>query len=243
MADLALNDVLINEYLNYKFQDNYNSNIIRKLFKYIQPFAIRNDNIWLSDPGMAHQLETDPMIEIIDPCSDAILVQNTVLKFMITDTHISSSYKTLNLNNSLELLKPKYGATYINAANKINANEHIKFLLSDARWVKITDGYIATSRRWNDNKNILSNIIPLSSIDVKIVGADKNLRINSISQSKQNELKTLSSNLWNVGAISLPINVHDRYIETDKLKILLSSGLEHLSVTSPKDFTYIVEIK
>lgn len=243
MADLALSDSLIDEYLKYKFQDDYNPNIIRKLFKYIQPFALRDNNIWMSDPSIPVQLENDPLIEIIDVCSDEELVQDTCLKFMLTDTNHNVTYKIINLNNSFEKLKPKYGATYPNSIDKNKAQEHIKFLLSDANWVKITDGYIATPRQWSDNKIIISNIIPIKQFNLKIVGADKSANRNTINEMEKQELVRLSSNNWTIQVESLTQNIHDRYIETDKLKILLSSGLEHLNSNSSKDFTYIIEIK
>ena len=83
MADLALSDPLIDEYLKFRFQEEYNPETIRKLFKYIQSFAIRSNNQWMQDPAMPLQLESDPLIEIVDGCSDEELVQNTILKFML----------------------------------------------------------------------------------------------------------------------------------------------------------------
>ncbi len=243
MPDLALNDSLIDEYINYKFQGNYNSNTVRKLFKYIQTFALRSDNTWMSDPSMPLQLESDPLIEVIDTCSDIDLVQNTLLKFMITDSHSSPSYKIINLNNSFEKIKLKYGATYPSAIDKDKAQEHIKFLLSDADWIQITDGYIATPRQWSNNKTIISNILPLRQLNLKIIGADKDDRRNILNEAEKQELIQLSSNNWSLQVGTLTSNMHDRYIETDKVKILLSSGLEHLSSSSNKDFTYIVDIK
>ncbi len=243
MADLALCDSLIDEYLNYKFQSSYNQNTIRKLFKYIQPFSIRDDNCWMEDPSFAPQLENDPMIETIASCSDQSLVQNTLLKFMLTETTtLSLPYKILNINDNFEKLKPKYGATYTSSLDKSKAIEHIKYLLLDAGWVIVTDGYISTSRQWSNNKATLSSIIPIRQMNVKIIGGDRNNGNSTISTAQKTELEQVSSNNWNVQVSSIPNNCHDRYIETDKLKILLSSGLEHMSITSNKDFTYIVEI-
>jgi len=244
MADLALSDPLIDEYLKFKFQDEYNPETIRKLFKYIQPFAIRSNNQWMQDPAIPLQLANDPLIEIIDDCSDEELVQNTILKFMLTDNRIGVDYKVINIKDSFEKLKPKYGATYpVNSIDKDKAIKHIKFLLSDASWIKITDGYIATSSRWNDNKNLIEQIVPNIEIDLTIVGADKERRIFTLTQSQKDEIKILIPNLNEIKASSLTQNIHDRYIETDKLKILLSSGLEHLNSSSTKDFTYVIEIK
>lgn len=243
MADIALKDSLIDEYLKYKFQDGYNQTTIRKLLKYIQPFAIREDNECLQDPSMMSQLENDPLIEIVDNCSDVDLVQNTVLKLMLSDSMSATSYISLNLNSNLEKLQQKYAATYSTPMGKQRAQQHIKALLSDANYVIITDGYIATSRQWNDNKSLIADIVPNSNIDLTIIGADKGSEIYVLNQPKKDELKVLLPNLREVKATQLSQNSHDRYIETDKLKILISSGLEHLSSSSTKDFTYIVDIK
>ncbi len=245
MADLALNDSLINEYINYKLQGSYNSTTIRKLFKYIQPFTIRDDNIWMSDPAIALQLESDPLIEVIDACSDIDLVQNTLLKLMLIDTAINPlpMHTIINILNNNEKLKIKYGATYPSSLDKNKAQEHIKALLSDAGYIMITDAYVSTSRKWNDNKNLIADIVPNINIDLTIIGADKDASIYVIDKSKKDELKRLLPNLKVVKSTQINQNTHDRYIETDKLKILLSSGLEHLSSSSSKDFTYIVEIK
>jgi hypothetical protein len=162
---------------------------------------------------------------------------------MLTNNYIGVDYKILNINNSNEKLKPKYGATYLNSIDKNKAIEHIKFLLSDANWIKITDGYIATSSRWNDNKNLIEQIVPNIEIDLTIIGADKERKTLVLTQSQKDEIKALVPNLRDVKASRLAPNIHDRYIETDKLKILLSSGLEHLNSISNKDFTYVIEIK
>jgi len=241
LADLALSNSLIDEYVKYRLNNNYDQSIIRKLFKYIQPFSIKSDNICMSDPSMPALLENDPLIEIIEPCSDEELVQNTILKFMITDNDSPESYKILYLDSPTEKLKPKYGATYINKFGKDKAQEHIKFLLSDASYINITDAYIATTRNWSDNKALIASIVPNINIILTIIGADKGNE-SVISESKIDELKSLLPSLSEVRANRLASNVHDRYIKTDKIKILMSSGLDNLLLSSETDFTYIIEI-
>ncbi len=242
MADLALNDSLIDEYLKYKLQEKYNSNTIRKLFKGIQPFPIRE--AFFSDPSLEMQMETDPLIEIVDNCSDEELVQDTVLKLMLVDKASFVSYRTLNINDNYEKLKPKYVGTYLNSMGKNKAQEHIKALLSDAIWIKVIDSYIdSNNSQWNENKNLLEQIIPFREFDLKIESGSTRDSRQPISRDKQNELSSICND-WNIGAIQYNDNSkHDRYIETDKLKILLSGGLYNLSSSSNKDFTYVVEIK
>jgi len=240
VADLALNNSLIDEYLKYKFQDDYTPNTIRKLFKYIQPFSIREG--FSDDPSMAMQMESDPLIEIVDNCSDEELVQDSILKLMLVDKASFVSYRTLNIDDGYEKLKPKYVGTYLNSMGKDNAQQHIKALLSDAKYITITDGYIASWNSWNSNKLLLQDIIPFKELDLNIIGADKEAKRFSLSASEKSELENLCDS-WTVKVNAIGQNIHDRYIETDNLKILLSSGISHLSSTSNKDFTYVVEIK
>ena len=242
MADLALSESLINEYLKYVFDDNFARGKVRKLLKYIQPFFIKED--YFSDPSILGQLETDPLIEIIDNCSDEELVTKTTLKLMLVDQFYSRSFITLNIMDDFEKLKPKYGATYINQMGKDTAQKHIKALLYDANWVKISDSYINhNSSQWSENKNIIKYIVAHNQIDLTIESGSSRNRRATISQAEKNELKTICSD-WNIKAQQFDDNsFHDRYIETDKLKILLSSGLYNLSTTSNKDFTYVIEIK
>lgn len=234
MADLALSDYLMDEYLKYKFQENFDTNKIRKLFKYILPFVMRESYPLLSDPSIPMQLENDPLIEIIDNCSDEELIQSTRLKLMLIDKPITSAptFTTVNISGLSEKLQPKYGASYPNSTDKNKAQAHIKALLSDAHWIKITDGYIANND-WNSNKALINTLIPHKKLDLTIV-------TNNFTQ--KSDLEAIC-NTWNVRTPQFPSNIHDRYIETDKVKILLSSGLFHLSSSSNKDFTYIVEIK
>ncbi len=251
MADLALSKTLINEYINYKFNQSYDPNKIRKLFKYIQSFAIRTTHSdFFSDPATAGQF-TDPLVEIIDDCTDNDLVQNSRLKFMLIDTIITVPFITTNINPiHHERLEPKFCATYTNSQFKNNALKHIKALLSDANWVKITDRYINTNNEWSINKTLISNLVPHNVLNLNIVsGSQTNSRgrlivhESKISVSQQQELKNICTN-WNVTAEQLNTDsIHDRYIETNKVKILLSSGLYHLDVSSNKDFTYIIELK
>lgn len=244
MADLVLSDSLVDEYLKYKFNDGFDKNKTQKLLKYILPFPLKNNHSLMQDPAMAMQLDgSDPLIEISDIIDDLSSVQNSRLKLMLTDRAITpvALFTTLNIFNTYEKLQPKYGATYPNATDKAKGLAHIKALLSDAVWIKITDGYIANSE-WNYNKSLISSLLPIGMINVTIVGADISKNQWSLNGIQKKEIETLCSQ-WSVTCSAINKNTHDRYIETDKIKILLSSGLYHLSTSSSKDFTYIVELK
>ncbi len=242
MADLALCDSLISEYIKYKFQDDFDTDKVRRLLKFIQTFDIRENHTILQDPAMPMQLNNDPLINIIPQCSDEELVHNSLLKLMLIDIANTHTFVTLNIMNNYEKLKLRFGGMYPNHLDKNKAQQHIKALLSDAEWVKVSDSYIDNNTsQWNENKNLLNDIVPHKTLDLTIESGSIINRRNPLSQSKKEELKSLCNN-WTIQGRQYNDNsFHDRYIETNELKILLSSGLYHLS--SDKDFTYVVEIK
>lgn len=244
MAELALNDSLIDEYINYKFQTGFDVNKSRKLLKYIQPFEIRDNHRLLADPSIPMQLNNDPLISIIPACSDEDLVQNTSLKVMLVDSMTQVSYTTLNINNNREKIKLRLGGIYTNRMDKSQAQKHIKALLSDGKYVKVSDSYIdRNAPQWNENKSILKDIIPHKTIKLTIESGSVRNQLSPLSGDKQADLRTLCAQ-WTIGARQYNDNsLHDRYIETDKVKILLSSGLYNLSSSSNKDFTYVIELK
>ena len=238
MSNLCLNDNLVSEYLKYISNSNFDKNLLKKLLKYIQPFFffINQHKIFL-DPAFPMQINNDPLLKIIADCSEDDLVKATSLKIQLIENNPSKSFVELSINPLLansEKLDMTLGATFENSIGKDKANKHIKDLLSDAKWIKITDNYIEyDSNQWNENKNILQNILPRLNIDIRIACG---------SFTKKNDLKTIYSD-WNIKSENINQNIHDRYIETDKVKILLSSGLYNLSTNSQKDFTYMVKIK
>lgn len=246
MADLALSKTLIEEYIKYKFNQSHNSNKIRKLFKYIQSFSIRTTHSdFFSDPATAGQF-CDPLVEIIEDCTDNDLVQKSRLKLMLIDKPLTASFATVNIDSIRpEELKLKYSGTYPNSSNKDKALEHIKALLSDANWITITDRYINSNNEWNTNKILINNLIPHKTLNLTISSGNQ-FRTDiepKLDATEIQKLKNICTN-WHVLANYLNTNqIHDRYIETNKVKILLSSGLYHLSVNSNKDFTYVIELK
>lgn len=247
MADLVLSDSLVDEYLKFKDNSGFDKSKTQKLLKHILSFPLKNNHYLMQDPAMAMQLEgSDPLIEIIDVLDDANLVQSSRLKLMLIDRAISSVslFTSVNITGVFpEKLKPKYGATYPNATDKNKAQAHIKALLSDAKWIKITDAYISATSSWQENKSLINTLLPNTTIKVTIVGADSQQKKMSLDGNQKTEIETLCTN-WTVSCLALQSETkHDRYIETDKVMILLSSGLYHLSTSSSKDFTYIIELK
>lgn len=247
MADLVLQDSLVDEYFKYKFNDDFNKSKTQKLLKYIHTFPLKRNHPLMQDPSLIGQWDgSDPLIEISDELDDIVLVESSRLKLMLIDrvSATTSLFTTINILNTNEKLQLKYGATYPNLTDKDKAQAHIKALLSDASWIKITDGYIAARSSWNTNKSLIQTLLPRSSINVTIVGADVEQRKMSLDGTQKNEIEAICPNWNNVSCLAFNTsNMHDRYIETNKVKILLSSGLYHLSTSSAKDFTYIIELK
>ncbi|MFT5661432.1 MAG: hypothetical protein ACI9TV_002078 [Sulfurimonas sp.] len=239
MSDVCLNDSLVSQYLKYTFNKDFDKNKIRNLLKYIHPFIVsKNQHKIFDDPSMCSQINNDPLLNLVDNVNNESLVKATTLKLQLVDKcDTSSSFTEVNivpLFAHMEKIDMSIGATYENSDGKDKAIKHISALLSDAKWIKITDSYLAANpSQWDENKNILNTLLPKKSIDIIIVTNEFN---------KKSELETLYD-LWEIRAEAISDNIHDRYIETDKIKILLSSGIYNLSASSNKDMTYRVKIK
>jgi len=239
MAEVVLNDDLIDEYLKYLFQDDFNPKKIQNLFKYIETFSLRDTHSIMDDPSMPLMLENDPLIEIVDGCSDEMLVDESTFKLMLTDKASIRSFTTLNILGRYEKLSKRFGGSYSNNIDKDKAQKHIKSLLFDAKWIRVSDRYISKNQsQWRDYQDILKSILPNSTIDVTIQSYP------IISDAYKKDLKNIFSNWKKIKGQEYNIRTtHDRYIETNKIIILLSSGLYHLSTKSRVDFTYIITIK
>jgi len=243
MADLVLCDLLIDEYLKYKFDNNFDKEKTRKLLKLIQPFYLKDNHPIMKDPSMPMLLSSDPLIEIIDIVDNEELVKRSNLKLMVADNYTRESFTTLNINERNTKLGVRFGGIYPNRIDKDKAIKHIKDLLLDGDYVKVSDSYIDFNSSWSENKRILEEIIPKKNMDLIIESGSMRNRRPSLGGDKKNELNTICSD-WNIRASQYNDNIqHDRYIETNKVKILLSSGLYNLSSSSNKDFAYIIDLK
>jgi hypothetical protein len=240
---LTLNITLLELYWKFLFSkdilDNNERKQVATLFNYIQmPIKIStHQHSRFKNPQLAKQ--QGHFFKITNKGNDDELVRSTLLKLMLVDKILSSTFTTLNIFELNKNLDIKFSATYLNRINKSNAQEHIKSLLEDAKWIRIIDRYIAENRsQWSEYKTILENILPNNSITITI---QSNPQIN---QEHKNDLKSLFDNCKDIKGQSYNLaTTHDRYIETDKIKILLSSGLYHLSSSSNMDFTYIISLK
>jgi len=246
---LALNTTLLDLYWHFFFKKEMQmtlkeKEILANLFSHIQmPIKIStHQHLRFQNPQL--QKQQGHFFRITHKNNDEELIQGTTLKLMLVNKMLNTNATTLNILNKSEKLQLKYGGTYLNRLDKNKAQKHIQSLLSDALWIRITDAYIANTNnnQWEQNQNTIKNILPFRKMDIIITGADKRNQKYKITQSEIKILNNICKN-WTIKSKPIDKNIHDRYIETDKLKILLSSGLYHLSSTSNKDFTYIIEIK
>jgi hypothetical protein len=234
---LALNKSLLNKFIEIFIKKDpfVLDETTSKLIKYLQlPVAVStHQNHLFAQPQIASQQGN--LFKIHKKKTDDELVASTALKLMLVDTFASTSFITVNITDHLEMLDIRYSATYRSGRSREKAKQHIKALLEDAHYITIIDQFI-TSSAWNTNKKILFDICPDKSVDIKLYSEPQ------ITQDQKNELTTHCYG-WNIsGGRFDRSRIHDRYIDTDKFEILLSSGLLYLQEDS-KDFTYTVKLK
>ncbi len=234
---LALNESLLNKFIEiFIKQDPFIlDGTTSKLIKYLQlPVAVSpHQNPLFAQPQIASQQGS--LFKIHEKTTDDELVASTTLKLMLVDTYASTSFITVNITDHLEMLDIRYSATYKSRRSRDKAKQHIKALLKDARYITLTDQFM-TASAWNTNKGILFDICPIKSMNLKLCSEPQ------ITQDQKNELNTHCTD-WNISGSRFDRSrIHDRYIETDKFEILLSSGLLYLQEDS-KDFTYTVKLK
>jgi len=240
---LALDNDLISQYFAFQQgkKDKYDRDTIVKLFKYLQPFTIsvsQKNEINLSDE-IAHALSADGLIKIRNRANEDELIQKTLLKIMIKKDRVDGTY-TYTYNNILDdEIDVRFSATYKSGENRDKVIEHLRALLLEATEINIYDRYLTkinhANDSWNINKNILHTILPQKAVDINIFCQ------YNWNSSRENDLSSYCAD-WSINKEPWVNSLHDRYITTDKMEILLSSGLINLSSTQ-KDFTYIVKIK
>lgn len=211
---------------------------IKRLLKYIQlPIVVSShQNEKYSNAQYIKQLRG--YIKIVDKANDTQLINSTKYKLMLTTNRSSSNM--INIKN--DNLKHILSASCSNSTQKIKAKEHIKSLIQDAKEINIYDKYLS---KINDDGRDIWNITNLQILK-DILPQKENITINIYckydwdGKDREDDLDTFYPD-WTINKFDWDNNMHDRYIIVDKLSILLSSGFEHLSQTSSKDFTYIIE--
>ncbi len=240
---LALHCDLISEYIAFQRGqiNKYDKETIRKLFKYLQPFKMsvtQKEHIGLSDE-LIKSLVDGGFVKIRRFVNEKELIESTKLKIMLTKDSKDGTYPYPYINILNDEVDVSFTATYKSGDDRDKAIEHIRALLVDANEISIYDRYLSkinySSNSWDTNKLLLLNILPRKAVDINIYCQD-DWNIN-----RENDLLSIYSE-WSINREEWGRNIHDRYIETDKVIILLSSGLINLASIS-KDFTYIIKVK
>lgn len=244
MQALCLSNDLIKEYIDFKYGKSFDTRLVTKLLKFIQPALVcTSQHSLFQDVSAAGQFVADPIINLTSfkaenrQLTASQLVDKTILKVqLVTKKNNNADFTQLDINalsDNFERLNMLLTGVHETNTHKQEALNHIKALISDAEFVKITDNYLHEKNSWEQSKSVLDEILPRKNILVKII---------TDNFDKHTSLKKIYSG-WQVKAEQINQNVHDRYIETDKIKIMLSSGIFHLSKNSNTDLTYTVRIK
>jgi hypothetical protein len=240
---LALDDELLKEYFAFEHNrvKDYDKTTIIKLFKYLQPFKMsvrQKEALGLSDEKIK-SLRDIGLLKIYRFKNENDLIKNTKLKLMLTKDRADGTYPYPYINILDDEVDVSFTATYKSGENRDKAVEHIRALLLDAKEINIYDRYLSkvnySNDSWDINKELLIKILPQKDMMITIY-----CEYDWDTNRKNNLILVYSD--WTINKEDFDRNIHDRYIETDKVIILLSSGIINLSSTS-KDFTYIVKIK
>ena len=227
---VALSDDLIKEFLAYK-GNSFNKEIIAKLFKYLHPFKIGEYQESLFTEGLLKQfvVANPDLVSLSKVENEVDLIKSTKFKIMLTTDR--NTYPHINiLNDEIDV---NFNAFYKATADRRKAIEHIKALLEDATYIEIIDKYLFKPTKWNDNLNLLKQILPRKEIDIKFLSNN-----SEIKPAHRTQIESCCTQ-WNPSYPRIPTNIHDRYIKTDKVTILLSSGIDYLH-DKRKDLTYLV---
>ena len=231
---IALSDDLIKEFLAFK-GNNFDKEVIAKLFKYLHPFKIGEYQESLFTEGLLKQfvVANPDLVSLSKVENEVDLIKSTKFKIMLTTDR--NTYPHINiLGDEIDV---NFNAFYKARDDRKKAIEHIKALLEDANNIEIIDKYlfkpIPNSTQWAENLEILKKILPRKNINIKFISNN-----NEIKQEHKTQIKSCYAQ-WNPTYPRISVNIHDRYIKTDKVTILLSSGIDYLHDIS-KDLTYLV---
>jgi len=238
---LALNQELLSHFetIFIKKQTIAIDTKIQNLVKYLHlPVLIstHQDNKY-TNPQIAKQ--GGNLFRVVNKQNDEALVKATKLKLMLSTDGTQATYPKVNITS--DKLSPNFSATYKARQSRAKAKAHIKALLEDASSIEIVDKYLSVNNGTFDtwqrvNLGILKTILPQKTITLNIY-CD-----NDWSTTREQDLTSFYTG-WSVVKQNWNNSTHDRYIITDKVEILLSSGLSNLDDSSSKDFSYIVKVK
>lgn len=248
---IAISENILREYIKFKNgnESTCDFKILEGFFKNFYPFVIsiqQLTNIGIEQKTIMTLIQSNKKF---DELSTRLVTANTIdelieksqLRLLLThDDGIKSlKYLTINiLKNNYEISK-KFSGTYEPGVPRHNAIKHIKSLIENSSNIKIFDKHMSWANNFYVNIAILKRVLPLNaSVDLYLE--------NEIPMSTaKNDLfrDTLASERADLTVIwhEIDSDMHDRYIEADSIKVLMSSGLFYLKERK-KDFTYVVNI-
>lgn len=240
---LALNQELLRDFetMFVRKQAIFIDEKIQSLVQYLHlPVLVStHQDSKYTNPAIAKQ--GGNLFKVTNKTDDESLVKATKLKLMLGTDSTQTTYPKVNIIS--DKLSPNFSATYRARESRAKAKAHIKALLEDATSIEIVDKYLSSVDNrtgydvWNrKNLGILQTILPQKAITLTIC-CD-----NDWNTTREQDLINFFSD-WNIVKKSWNNSIHDRYIITDKVEILLSSGLSNLGDSSSKDFSYMVVVK
>jgi hypothetical protein len=199
---------------------------IQNLVKYLHlPVLIsKHQDDKYKNPQIAKQ--GGNFFKVVDKQNDEDLVKATKLKLLLATDDTQVAYPKVNINS--DKLSPNFSATYKIGETRSKAIAHIKALLEDASSIEIVDKYLSVVNNSFDtwqriSLNILQTILPQKIITINIC-CD-----NNWNTTREQDLSNFCTN-WNVVKKHWDNTIHDRYIITDKVEIILSSGISNLTL-------------
>jgi len=246
---IAVNEYIIQEYLKYRKTDkDFDKNILQMFFQYYKPFVVSVKQLI----NIGYEKKTALLLytnsEVFNKLSirtsniqnDTELIQDTKFKLMLT--HNQDEYPYINILN--DKINREFSATYNANEDRIKAKEHIKALVKDAKYINIVDSYLYEN--WNTNFNLLKEILS-NNISIVIYSKYED-KLSSLDKDKLKKLKVFIQKIRNFNKNDISISkinikdIHDRYIITDKIIIIITSGINYIE-DKEKEFTYIVKSK
>lgn len=228
IKSLVLSDELLDEYLKFKDNSEYDKDIIEKLLHYYKPVYITNISQY---ERINHEIKPDLKKALssnrLTNQSLEELASKTKYKIILSANR--SDFPYVNINN--DNIENNFTGTFLRSEPRLKAIEHIKSLCNDAKKsILVYDKYFYNKE---DNADMLIKLLPLKKIEITY-------QRNSFSEQQINKLKSKCAD-WTFKDNNFTDN-HDRYlIIDDNVEIILTSGFSYLNDFT-KEITYIVRL-
>lgn len=228
IKSLVLSDELLDEYLKFKDNSEYDKDIIEKLLHYYKP-------VYITNIGQYERINHE-----IKPDLKKNLLANRLIKQSLEELALKTKYKIIlsstrsdfpyvNINN--DNIENNFTGTFLRNESRSKAIEHIRSLCNSAKKsILVYDRYFYNK---DDNADILINLLPLKKLEIIY-------QHDSFSEQQIRKLKSKCAD-WTFRDDNFTDN-HDRYlIIDDNVEIILTSGFSYLNDFA-KEITYIVRL-